>query len=205
MSTSLNCGTGFVSTTSPCRSWVLVVVPRVSVPTYSLSSLINKSCTFVPRPIVNKSNPVAIGSSVPQWPIFLNPSCRRRSATTSCEVMPSALSTSRTPSGTAADDITHFLQNFLFHFRECAADACAGCQNVSAAAEFFTDGADVHFFVLRPHADAHFTVCEFLKKDGDDDPANRAQMIDKPFIMFRQHAQLFCHRQTQTETGDAII
>src|SRR5205807_9305234 len=201
MSMSLNCGTGFVSTTSPCRSCVLVATPKVSVPTYSLSSLINRSCTFVPRPIVNKSNPVAIGSSVPQWPTFLIPSWRRASATTSCEVMPSALSTSRTPSGTAADDITHFLQNFLFELGERAADARASCEHVAAAAKFFADRADVHFFALGTHADAHLPVREFLKEDSDDDAANRAQVVDETFVIFRRNTELLCRLETQTETG----
>src|SRR5205814_8660768 len=116
--------------------------------TYSLSSLIKRSCTFVPRPIVRRSNPVAIGSSVPQWPIFLNPSCRRVSATTSCDVMPSALSTKRTPSGIATDDITNFLQNFSFDFRERAADARTGGENMSAATKFFADGAHVYLFAF---------------------------------------------------------
>src|SRR5438309_1198488 len=95
-----------------------------------------------------QSNPVAMGSSVPQWPIFLNPSCRRVSATTSCDVMPSALSTKRTPSGIATDDITNFLQNFSFDFRERAADARTGGENMSAATKFFADGAHVYLFAF---------------------------------------------------------
>src|SRR6059058_486787 len=149
---------------SPSRSCVLVAEPSVRVPTYSLSSLISKSCTFVPRPIVRRSRPVAIGSSVPQWPIFLIPSCRRASATTSCEVIPSALSTRRTPSGIATDNITNFLQNFLFYFCERAANPRAGRENVSAAAKFLANGADIHLFVFRTHAHTHFAVGQFLKK-----------------------------------------
>src|SRR3982751_1639453 len=170
--------------TSRSRSWVLVAEPSVSVPTYSLSSLINRSWTFVPRPIVRRSSPVAMGSSVPQWPLFLLPSCRRAIATTSCEVMPSALSTRRTPSGIATDDITNFLQNFLFDFRERAANTRPGGKNVSATAKFFADGAHIHFVAFRTHAHAHFAVGQFLKENRHNNAVNRAQMIDESFIVF---------------------
>src|SRR4029077_17040421 len=105
--------------------------------------------TFVPRPIVIKSRPVAIGSRVPQWPTFFIPSCRRTTATTSCDVIPSALSTSKTPSGGAANDVTRFLQNFLFYFLQRSTNARAGGKNMSTAAKFLANGAHVHFFALR--------------------------------------------------------
>ena len=59
-------GTSFVSVTSPSLSCEFVVVPRVRVPVYSLSSDISRSCIFVALPITNIRSPVAMGSKVPQ-------------------------------------------------------------------------------------------------------------------------------------------
>src|ERR1700757_2965436 len=98
--------------------------------------------------MVIKSSPVAIGSRVPQCPTFLMPSWRRTSATTSCEVIPSALSTSRTPSGETANNGTNLLQNFLFHVGQVAFNPRARGKNVPAAAEFLADRAHVHSLVF---------------------------------------------------------
>ena len=57
--------------TSPSLSWVLVALPRVAVPRYSFSSLMRRSWIRVALPTTRMSIPVAIGSSVPQCPIFL--------------------------------------------------------------------------------------------------------------------------------------
>src|SRR3954469_6412697 len=58
-----------------------------------------KRWTRVARPTSTSSRPVANGSSVPAWPTLTPaPSCRRTRATTSCDVTPAGLSTSRTPS-----------------------------------------------------------------------------------------------------------
>ncbi|MFC7763480.1 hypothetical protein ACFQY4_39615 [Catellatospora bangladeshensis] len=54
----------------------------------------------VARPTPSTSTPVAIGSSVPPWPTLRVPAMRRTRATTSCEVMPPALSTTISPSVT---------------------------------------------------------------------------------------------------------
>src|ERR1700730_591846 len=127
--------------------------------------------------MVSRSRPVAIGSSVPQWPIFLISSLRRTSATTSCEVIPSALSTSRTPSGPAVNDVTNCLQDFRFNFRERSAHACACGKTMPSAAKFLTDGAQVCSIVLRTHTGAHFTVGQLFKENGDDEATNGANMI----------------------------
>src|SRR5438552_10243235 len=191
--------------TSPWRSCVSVVTPSTNVPTYSLSSLMSKSWTFVPRPTVIKSRPVAMGSSVPQWPTFLISSLRRTRATTSCEVIPSALSTSRTPSGVAVNDVTNRLQNALLYFTQSTTNPGAGCECMSAAAKFLADGANIHRFTLGPHAHADFAVSEFFKKNRHDDPANGANMIDQSFIILRQDAEVGGNFDAKTETGDASI
>src|SRR4030095_403947 len=173
-------GTGRCWITSPSRSCVAVVTPRTNVPTYSLSSLISKSCTFVPRPTVSRSRPVAIGSSVPQWPIFFVPSCRRASATTSCDVIPSALSTSRTPSGDAdaLNGFTSFLQNFFFYFCQRSAHTRTSSECVPAAAKFLANRAYIHPSVFGTHADPHLSVGKFFEKYSDDNAVNCAEMID---------------------------
>src|SRR5512146_2936291 len=51
----------------------------------------------VPRPRRTTRRPVANGSSVPAWPTRLMPVARRTCDTTSCDVMPAGLSTSRRP------------------------------------------------------------------------------------------------------------
>src|SRR6266566_6224387 len=176
--------------TSPCRSCVSVVTPSTNVPAYSLSSLMSRSCTFVPRPTVNRSRPVAIGSRVPQWPIFLVASFRRASATTSCDVIPSALSTSSTPSGSALKDFTNFLQNLFFDLGEASTNTGAGGQCVPAAAEFLANRADIDCFIFRTHADAHFAVSQFFKEDRDNDAANCPQIIDQSFVVFGKNGQI---------------
>ena len=56
----------------------------------------------VAAPTPRISRPVAIGSRVPAWPTLRTDSTRRARATTSCDVMPGALSTSSRPGITSA-------------------------------------------------------------------------------------------------------
>src|SRR5207248_9673394 len=128
--------------------------------------------------MVSSSKPVAIGSSVPQWPIFLVASFRRASATTSWDVMPSALSTSSTPSGFALKDSTSFLQNLSFDLGEASANTGASGQSMPAATEFLANRANIDRFIFRTHADTHFAVSQFFKKDRNDNAANCPEMID---------------------------
>ena len=87
-SVSVNAGTGRVSMTSPSASCELVILPSSIVPSYSLSRLVRYCDMRVALPTSMMSRPVAIGSSVPAWPMRFMPSLRRRRATTSCEVQP---------------------------------------------------------------------------------------------------------------------
>src|ERR1700738_4933711 len=139
--------------------------------------------------MVSRSRPVAIGSSVPQWPIFLISSLRRTIATTSCEVIPAALSTSRTPSGVAVNDIANLLQDFFFHFRQRTAHAGAGRKFVPASAEFLANRADICRIRFRAHAHADFPVHQLFKENRDDDSLDRAQMIDQALVILRPRVQ----------------
>src|SRR3954468_8831159 len=183
MVASSNGGTGRSCVTWPALSCVSVVAPRIIVPEYSLSSLISRSWIFVPRPRVRRRRPVAIGSRVPQCPTFFICKRRRTIATTSCEVIPAALSTSRTPSGVAVNDMANFLQNFFFHLRQGAADARPGRQLVSASAEFLTDGANVCRIGFGTHAHALLSLRQFFEKHCHHDPLDRAEIIDQAFIV----------------------
>src|SRR5678815_2440373 len=97
-------------------------------------------------------------------------------ATTSCDVIPSALSTSRTPSGEAGalNGFTSFLQNFFFDLRQRSAHAGTGSECVPAAAKFLANRTHVHPFVFGTHADAHLSVGKFFEKHSDDDAVNCA-------------------------------
>src|SRR5947199_771855 len=185
--------------TSPCRSCVLVVTPSTNVPAYSLSSLMSKSWTFVPRPTVSRSKPVAMGSSVPQWPTLLISSLRRTNATTSCDVIPAALSTSRTPSGVALDCCTGLFHDFFLYFRQCPANARPGGEDMAATTKLCANRADIERFIFRAHADAHFSIGQFFEENGHDHTANCAQMIDQPFVVFRNHPERNGGRLAQAE------
>jgi hypothetical protein len=62
---------------------------------------------------------------------------------------PGALSTSRTPSGVAVNDVTNCLQNSLFHFRQRPANTCTCGQGMSTTIELLTDGAHVDGVAVR--------------------------------------------------------
>src|SRR5258708_28148894 len=97
--------------------------------------------------------------------------------------MPSALSTSRTPSRVTSNDMANCLQNFGSYFGKGAAHARAGSQNVSAAAAFLADGANIDIFIFCAHAHAHLAVGQFLEENRDNNSTNRAQTIHHAFLL----------------------
>src|SRR5579859_6846656 len=123
----------------------------------------SKSWIFVPRPSTMRSRPVASGSSVPQWPTFFVLSRRRTIATTSCDVMPDALSTRRTPSRLVKFMIDG-LQNFFLYFGERTGQTRPGGKHVAATAEAAADLAHIHFGRLRAQAHAHPPIPDLLEE-----------------------------------------
>ena len=83
----------------PVTSSVSVVNPNRRVASYTFSSWDTYSQALAARPNKTTSTPVAMGSSVPVCPTFFVPNSFRTFQTTSCEVIPAGLSTSRMPSG----------------------------------------------------------------------------------------------------------
>ena len=88
-----------VNTASPSASSVWVAAPSRMVARYCLS-LPEMNCrSFVPPSTPSTNRPVAIGSRVPAWPIFLVPKMPRSLATTSWLVHPGCLSISTSEAG----------------------------------------------------------------------------------------------------------
>src|SRR5207248_3012835 len=151
---------------------------------------------------------VASGSSVPQWPTFLMPSLRRTIATTSCDVILGALSTSRTPStlvGSILDFVADHFQHLRLDARKVAADARAGGERVPAATVTHADFADIDARVFRAQAHADFAFGEFLEKRGDDHALDRADVIDEALVVLGLGADLAGDRERQPEAGHAAV
>src|SRR4051812_19396944 len=165
----------------------------------------SRSWILVPRPRVRRSKPVAIGSSVPQWPTFFICKRRRTIATTSCEVIPAALSTRRTPSGVAVNDTANLLQDFRFHFRQGPPHSRTGRELVSAAPEPSADRGDIRGIGFRPHAHANFTFGKLFEENGDDDTLNRPDVINQAFVVLRFRAEARGRFQAQTEARDSSL
>src|SRR5258708_14907854 len=89
-------------TVSPCKSSVSVSRPSAMTASYSLGVPSRCGSSRVARPRSRTRSPVANGSSVPACPIRETPKARRATRTTSCDVMPAGLSTSRSPSVAAS-------------------------------------------------------------------------------------------------------
>src|SRR4029453_7957084 len=84
--------------TLPVTSSVSVSVPKAMVSSETLGSHSKCGSGRVAWPTSSTRRPVANGSSVPAWPIRRVWSARRAWFTTSCDVLPAGLSTSRMPS-----------------------------------------------------------------------------------------------------------
>src|SRR3989338_2921305 len=82
----------------PVSSYVSLISPSFSVASYVLSNALNWSNCFVAfRPMPTIRRPVAKGSNVPEWPIFLIPVFFRKCPTTSWLVQSFGLSMRRNP------------------------------------------------------------------------------------------------------------
>ena len=96
------------------------------------------------------------------------------------------------------DGCTSLFHDFLFHFRQRPGNARPGCKDVTATAKFFANRADIDRVVFRAHAHAHFSIWQFLEENRHDHPAHRAQMIDQPFVVFRDNAEAARTRLAQS-------
>src|SRR6266404_7967821 len=103
------------------------------------------------------------------------------------------------------DDITNRLHHALFHFAQGAADARAGRESMSAAAEFLADCAHINLFALGAHADTHFAIGKFLKENRHNHSTDGANVIDQAFVILGHNAKLGRSFETKTETGDPAI
>ena len=91
---------------------------------------------------------------------LLDPSWRLTTATTSCDVISSALSTSKTPSGVARLRASRTVSRITL----CSTSAndprtrAPAASGVSSAAKLLANCADIDPGALRAHADTHFAV-----------------------------------------------
>src|SRR6266540_6575711 len=131
------------------------------LPSYTLSADIIFSESFVPRPSTMMSRPVALGSSVPQWPTFLIWKRRLMASSTSCEVGPAGLSIRSAPSNGSnscmgllrrVEGLFYCGDHPTLNGQRFAAEARAGRGRVSAAAEQTGDFIDIHPLAFRAQA-----------------------------------------------------
>src|SRR4051794_2180774 len=108
--------------------------------------------------------------------------------------MPSALSTSRTPSGVAVNDVTDGLHYSLLDLAKRSANARTGSQSMTAAPELLAYGTNIDRGIFRAHADPDLTICQFLEEDRDDNPAYGADVIDQALIILRNDVEGCCGR-----------
>src|SRR5205809_187005 len=158
------------------------------VPSYTLSADINLSESLVARPSTMMSRPVALGSSVPQWPTFLISKRRRMAPTTSCEVGPTGLSISSAPSSGSNSCMasTGGVERPLdrgnhtpLNAQGFARDARSGRGRVPAATEPAGDIVDVDALAFGAQADTRQLRLQFFEDAGDDDLFDGADMVNK--------------------------
>lgn len=128
-------------------------------------------------------------------------SARRVIATTSCDVMPAALSTSRTPSISVPDFIRESFQKVVFYLFERAIHASARGHGMSAAMEFFCKPYRHRFWEIWSGAHAHLTFGEFLKKYGGLYALDRAQVINNAFVVLRKDFEFFNQIQREEKVA----
>src|SRR3954462_12228661 len=161
----------------PCASAVSVANPKRTVASYDLALPLRNCASRVALPRTSSRTPVAIGSSVPVWPIRFSRRARRIRATTSCDVGPAGLSTTSRPS---IDGVLDLCDERLLQLLERPADRTTGRVLVPRAAVLLRDRVDVDVAL---GAQAGAVVVAFLLL-GEDDRLNllhRQRQIDQPF------------------------
>src|SRR5258708_6759642 len=181
------------------------MTPSSKVPTYSLSSLIKRSCILVPRPITISKSPVAKGSRVPQCPTFCTPKRWRTVATTSWLVIGASLSTRSNPSRVLKDFIAEVIDCLGPHFCERAANPRSGRELMTAAARGGAYPVRIYFRVLRPDADPNALVRKFFEEDCHHDRIDAPDYVDQPINIRGVNGQSLLSFLSQAEGCDAII
>src|SRR5438105_1967538 len=157
-------------------------------PSYTLSADIIFSESLVPRPSTMMSKPVALGSSVPQWPTFLIWKRRRMASTTSCDVGPTGLSIRSAPSS-GSNSCMALLRGVESSFdcgddpplnrQRSAPEARPGRGRVSAAAELTGDFIHIDALALRAQTDASEFRFELFEDAGHHDRFHGADMVNQ--------------------------
>src|SRR5579884_2802486 len=143
------------------------------------------------------SRPVALGSSVPQWPTFLRRNVLRIASTTSCEVGPAGLSIRSAPSNGSNSCMANRgkfgrlfrrVQRFFYGGDDPPLDgqrwsgnprACSS--TMAASAKERRNLVHVHLLAFGTQANARQFGRDFLEKTRDDHRFNRADMVNQPF------------------------
>src|SRR5437763_2721913 len=74
---------------------------------------------------------------------------------------------------------------------------------MASSAELLADSANIDSITFGTHAHAHFAIGQFFEKDGNDNAADCAQVIDQPLVILGKDAKLGSCCQGKTTTCDA--